>query len=117
MKIYLEKFQSGTICSAYIDFIPKGLTNYMEVEEQTLTDLKNEKLKWDNYKLVPNENYKEPISDTKALEIGILKSKLKNSDYKVLKYIEGQLSLEEYLIIKATRQEWRNKINELEKEE
>jgi hypothetical protein len=39
---------------------------------------------------------------------------LSDSDYKALKFFEGELSEEEYLPIKQQRSEWRKLINELE---
>ena len=50
------------------------------------------------------------------LNVQILKQKLADSDYKVLKYLEGELSQEEYDEIVAARKEWRRKINELEEQ-
>ena len=47
-------------------------------------------------------------------EIKELKQKLLDTDYKAIKYAEGHISEEEYAPIKAERQEWRNRINELE---
>lgn len=47
-------------------------------------------------------------------EIVELKQKLKDTDYKAIKYAEGQLSEEEYASTKAERQSWRDRINELE---
>ena len=47
-------------------------------------------------------------------EIEILKQKLKDTDYKAIKYAEEQLSEEEYASTKAERQGWRDRINELE---
>ena len=49
-------------------------------------------------------------------EIEELKTKLQDTDYQAIKYAEGQISEEEYAPIKAERQAWRNKINELEAE-
>ncbi len=49
-------------------------------------------------------------------EIQQLKSKLTETDYKAIKYAEGILSDEEYAETKAQRQEWRDKINQLESE-
>lgn len=43
-----------------------------------------------------------------------LKRQLEASDYKVLKYIEGKLSQEEYDATLRQRQEWRDEINKLE---
>lgn len=45
-----------------------------------------------------------------------LKQQLKNTDYQAIKYAEGLLTEEEYAIIKAKRQAWRDEINALEKE-
>lgn len=42
------------------------------------------------------------------------KKMLSDSDYKALKFFEGELSEEEYLPIKQQRSEWRKLINELE---
>lgn len=50
------------------------------------------------------------------IEIGQCKLELAGSDYKVMKYLEGQLSEDEYLEIKEKRIEWRNRINELEEQ-
>ena len=48
-------------------------------------------------------------------EIQKLKKLLEESDYKLLKYMDGELSEQEYLPIKEQRKNWRNQINELEK--
>lgn len=54
------------------------------------------------------------ITITPEQEIEILKQKLKDTDYKAIKYAEGQLTEEEYASTKAERQRWRDRINELE---
>lgn len=54
------------------------------------------------------------ITITPEQEIEILKQKLKDTDYKAIKYAEGQLTEEEYASTKAERQSWRDRINELE---
>ena len=46
--------------------------------------------------------------------IRVLKQKLNESDYQTLKFIEGQLTPEEYEPIRTQRQAWRNEINQLE---
>lgn len=48
-------------------------------------------------------------------EIQRLKDLLSSTDYKAIKYAEGLFTEEEYSQIKAQRQNWRDKINELEK--
>lgn len=55
-------------------------------------------------------NVEQPIE----LEIHELKDKLNNTDYQAIKYAEGWLTEEDYAPVKAQRQEWRNRINELE---
>lgn len=57
------------------------------------------------------------IMFTPEEEIEMLKRKLSDTDYKAIKYAEGQLTEEEYGPIKQERQSWRNRINELELEQ
>ena len=45
-----------------------------------------------------------------------LKQKLQETDYKAIKYAEGELSEEEYAETKAQRRAWREEINKLEEE-
>ena len=45
-----------------------------------------------------------------------LKQKLQETDYKAIKYSEGELSAEEYAETKAQRRAWREEINKLEEE-
>ena len=52
----------------------------------------------------------------KQNEIQYYKELLFASDYKAIKYAEGLLTEEEYAPIRAERQGWRNRINELEEE-
>lgn len=47
-------------------------------------------------------------------QIGELKQKLSDTDYKAIKYSEGWLTDEEYAEVKAQREEWRSAINQLE---
>lgn len=47
-------------------------------------------------------------------EINALKQLLSNTDYEAIKYAEGQISKTEYAELKAKRQSWRDRINELE---
>ena len=49
-------------------------------------------------------------------QINELKEKLRETDYQAIKYAEGLLSEEDYATTKKQRQEWRDKINELESE-
>ena len=49
-------------------------------------------------------------------QIMALKAELAASDYKAIKFAEGELSAEEYAPIREQRRMWRNKINELEEQ-
>ena len=49
-------------------------------------------------------------------EIAGLKQILASSDYKALKYAEGQITEADYAEVKQQRQQLRDKINELEAE-
>ena len=58
---------------------------------------------------------RKPIK-VKEYQITILKKKLKDSDYKAIKYAEGFISEEDYAPIKEERQNYRTQINQLEAE-
>ena len=47
-------------------------------------------------------------------EISLLKSKLNQTDYKAIKFAEGELSAEEYEETRLQRKAWRERINTLE---
>ena len=49
-------------------------------------------------------------------QINALKERLSQTDYQAIKYAEGLISEEDYAPTKKQRQEWRDKINELESE-
>lgn len=55
--------------------------------------------------------------EIKANHIQELKQKLLNTDYQAIKFAEGLISEEEYITMKAQRQEWRDEINVLELEQ
>ena len=48
--------------------------------------------------------------------ISLLRQKLKDTDYKAIKYAEGALSFAEYADTLKQRQEWRAEINAIEVE-
>ena len=67
---------------------------------------------WERVTQEPTEA--EVAEQLRLAEIDGLKALLVESDYKALKYAEGWLTAEEYAPIKAERQSWRERINELE---
>lgn len=54
--------------------------------------------------------------ELKEQRISELKKNLYDTDYKAIKYAEGELTAEEYAPIKEQRRAWRQEINELETE-
>ena len=67
---------------------------------------------WERVTHEPTEE--EVAEQLRLAEIDGLKALLMESDYKALKFAEGWLTEEEYAPIKAERQRWRERINELE---
>jgi hypothetical protein len=55
-----------------------------------------------------------PLIGKVKQHIKALKARLSATDYKAIKYAEGELSAEEYESVKLQRRAWREKINELE---
>lgn len=55
--------------------------------------------------------------DEITAEINAFEILLSQTDYQALKYGEGQISESDYAPIKAQRQEWRDRINELQQME
>lgn len=49
-------------------------------------------------------------------EIAIYMQLLTNTDYKALKHADGTITDEDYAEIKANRQAWRDRINELQEQ-
>lgn len=55
--------------------------------------------------------------DEKQARANALRQLLENTDYKAIKYSEGEISEADYTETKAKRQAWRDEINELEAEQ
>ena len=51
----------------------------------------------------------------KKSRIAYLKKCLSDTDYKAIKFAEGEISAEDYAEIKAQRKAWRDEINNLER--
>lgn len=47
-------------------------------------------------------------------QINVLRAKLHNSDYKAIKFAEGELTTEEFAPVREQRRAWRDRINQLE---
>jgi hypothetical protein len=96
-------------------------TNY----EKTLVSLAQRlaaEYEGNDYKLVITDNHYSVIHISEAdllkdqyrLEITQLKKQLSDTDYKAIKFAEGQISEEDYASVRELRQGYRDRINELE---
>ena len=131
VKVYYDK-ESGYLCNRYpTDIEVKENTPYIEIdtsieENRQLLDstyvcesgkvwavINNELKLIDN---IEEQNSKEYKLNQINNEIIFYKNQLTSTDYKALKFFEGEITEEEYEPTKQLRIEWRKKINELEKE-
>ena len=97
---------------------------YKEVSDEMYAKLINREAHWVNEELVEREKPQSEIdAEAEAAriaeinrEISELKMQLSNTDYQAIKHSEGWITDEEYAEIKAQRQAWRDRINELEEQ-
>ena len=85
--------------------------NYIPISDTQQSDING----WTYRKeLCPMKTEQDHLRDQYRLEITQLKKQLSDTDYKAIKYAESQISEEEYASVKAERQSYRDRINELE---
>ena len=85
--------------------------NYIAIEDTQQSDING----WTYRKeLCPMKTEQDHLRDQYRLEITQLKKALSDTDYKAIKFAEGQISESEYSAIRAERQGYRDRINELE---
>ena len=85
--------------------------NYISIEDTQQSDING----WTYKKeLCPMKTEEDKLKDQYRIEITQLKTALSDTDYKAIKYAEGQISEEEYASVRAERQGYRDRINELE---
>ena len=85
--------------------------NYIAIEDTQQSDING----WTYRKeLCTKKTEEDKLKDQYRLEITQLKKQLSDTDYKAIKYAEGQISEEEYASVRAERQGYRDRINELE---
>jgi hypothetical protein len=85
--------------------------NYVAIEDTQVSDIDGCLYKKE---LCPMKTEEDLLKDQYRLEITQLKKALSDTDYKAIKYAEGQISEEEYASVRAERQGYRDRINELE---
>ena len=87
------------------------LSNYISIEDTQQSDING----WTYRKeLCPMKTEADKLKDQYRIEIQQLKKQLSDTDYKAIKYAEGQISEDEYASVRAERQGYRDRINELE---
>ena len=85
--------------------------HYISIEDTQQSDING----WTYRKDVcPMKTEEDLLKDQYRLEITQLKKQLSNTDYKAIKYAEGQISESEYASVRELRQSYRDRINELE---
>ena len=85
--------------------------NYISIEDTQQSDING----WTYRKeLCPMKTEEDKLKDQYRIEITQLKKALSDTDYKAIKFAEGQISEEEYSEIKSERQGYRDRINYLE---
>ena len=114
-KIYYNK--EGWVCDRYPHNIEIDDENrYIEVEYDDVYETLFVKSGY-AWRVVDGKLVVEKYGEIPAyIEIDELKTKLRDTDYQATKYAEGWFTEEEYAPIKAQRQAWRDRINELEKQ-
>ena len=114
-KIYYDK--DGWVCGRYpIDIPVDDKNRYIKVSvgEYSKTFTVQNGYAW---RVVDGKLVVEKYGEIPPyVEINELKAKLRDTDYQATKYSEGWFTEEEYAPIKAQRQAWRDRINELEKQ-
>lgn len=89
------------------------LENYISIEDTQQSDING----WTYRKEVcPMKTEEDKLKDQYRLEITQLKKQLSDTDYKAIKYAEGELTAEEYALDKEQRAYWRQRINLIQQE-
>ena len=85
--------------------------NFIPIADTQISDIDD----WPWVKeLCPMKTEEDLLKDQYRIEITQLKKLLADTDYKAIKYAEGQISEEDYAPIRLQRQSYRDHINELE---
>lgn len=119
MELYITPNEYGKFSyNLYKGFNPDD-PSAIEVTQEIIDGFDNKTLCWDDGKIVPYTKTKEDLKlkarEEIQKEIGELKALLSSTDYKAIKYAEGEMSETDFSPIREQRREWRNQINELEK--
>lgn len=122
-KLYISPTGKDKFCfNVYLTTEPPQEEVYVEATTEMMEGLRNHTICWQDGQVVPYTKTEKEIAEGEAKakrknvqrEIAELKAKLRESDYKAIKYSEGEMTAEEFEPVKAERRAWRAKINELE---
>ena len=87
--------------------------NYIPISDTQQSDING----WTYLKdKCPHKTQADIDRENAIQEIANLKKALSDTDYKAIKYAEGEIDPEDYLPIKNQRAEWRAKINKLQED-
>ena len=87
--------------------------NYIPISDTQQSDING----WTYRKDVcPMKTEEDLLKEQYRLEITQLKKQLSDTDYKAIKYAEGQLTESEYSPTRTQRASWRARINELQED-
>lgn len=87
--------------------------NYIPISDTQQSDING----WTYRKDVcPMKTEEDLLKDQYRLEIAQLKKQLSDTDYKAIKFAEGEISAEEYAPDKQQRAYWRQRINLIQQE-
>ena len=87
------------------------LSNNIPIEDVQVSDINHGYYPKD---VCPMKTEEDKLEDQYRLEIQQLKKQLSDSDYKAIKFAEGQINESEYASVRAERQGYRDRINYLE---
>lgn len=87
--------------------------NYIAIADTQISDIDGCLYRKD---VCPMKTEQDLLKDQYRLEITQLKKQLSDTDYKAIKYAEGQLTEEEYSPTRSQRAEWRARINKLQED-
>lgn len=88
---------------------------FIEVDGMKLLSPSESVLLANGWERVPHQPSEAEVAEMERVaEIERLKEQLAATDYKAIKHAEGWLTADEYAPTKAQRQQWRERINELE---
>jgi hypothetical protein len=115
---FYDKLHSDGRLGAYTESAQMAYENGWDIENNfiPISDTQQSDINGWTYRkdVCPMKTDEDKLKDQYRLEITQLKKQLSDTDYKAIKYAEGQISEEDYASVRELRQSYRDRINELE---